>query len=804
MTKRMHRNRVGRPAWAALIASCGLLSPAAAHAQVQPGAAAPQSDALQAKGTVEEIIVTAQKREEKLSDVPLSITAATGDQLANRGITDTSQLSKIVPGFTFQQSSYGTPVFAIRGIGFFDNSILAGPTVTTYIDQVPQPLSVMTRGSTLDLERVEVLKGPQGTLFGQNSTGGAINYIAAKPTDALKAGVDLGYGRFNEVIAGGFVSGPLSETVRARLAVRQEYMAGWQQSQTRPGDTLGRKRFSNGRLLLDWEPSDKVKFEFSASGWIDRSDGLAPQLLAFAAANPVTPLTQYVADAMNASPKNPGSARAADWTPGFDYARNDKYYLLSLRADWEISDVISLTSITAYSHLTTDRPVDTDGSAFDDFRFDIQNGRAKMFSQELRLNGELGALRWMIGGNYQNLTGSEYQIIDHFSTTDVVDLSPFGLPVYIQHSNSNYQKQRPITKSVFASLDFAVTEQLRAYASARYSDERRRFEGCLGDSGRSPTATSVPIRTAFGALSSVLSGSPTVVAPFGCLTFNDLTAKPGLVRRNLNEDNVSWRVGLDWKPSEEMLLYVNATKGYKSGSFSIVPAIFESQFQPVTQEAVLAYDAGVKLSLADRRVQLTGAVFYYDYKNKQLLGFYDSGPFGQLPKLINIPKSRVYGAEIEGTIRPVDGLVLSGGVTYVNSRVRSDPRAPDVPLDPFAQPTSYIGEAFPNTPKWQAVLDAEYSFALNRSLNAVVGGSATHLSSSYAAFGESPIFLMPSYTVFDVRAGVESADERWRLQLWGRNIGNKLYLTNVQHLIDSVARTVGMPATYGVSLAYRY
>jgi len=218
------------------------------------------------------IVVTAQKRSERLTDVPLSIAAASGDELARKGITDTAQLTKLVTGFAYQQGSYGTPVFSIRGIGYYDLAVLGGPTVAAYVDQVPLPLSSMTRGATLDLERVEVLKGPQGTLFGQNSTGGAINYIAAKPTDELAAGFEIGYGRFNEVTADAFVSGPLTDTLRARVAVRQESMGGWQRSMTRPGDTLGKKRFYNGRLLLDWQPTETLQFELNVSGWQDRSD----------------------------------------------------------------------------------------------------------------------------------------------------------------------------------------------------------------------------------------------------------------------------------------------------------------------------------------------------------------------------------------------------------------------------------------------------------------------------------------------------------------------------------------------------
>ena len=147
-----------------------------------------------------EIVVTAQKRSERLADVPMSISVVTGDTLARAGIVDASQLVQAVPGFNYQQGAFGTPIFSIRGIGYNDNSTSAGPAVSVYTDQVALPYSVMARGALLDLERVEVLKGPQGTLFGMNSTGGAINFIAAKPTDTLAAGMTAGFARFNDCL----------------------------------------------------------------------------------------------------------------------------------------------------------------------------------------------------------------------------------------------------------------------------------------------------------------------------------------------------------------------------------------------------------------------------------------------------------------------------------------------------------------------------------------------------------------------------------------------------------------------------
>ena len=185
-----------------------LAAPHVALAQASSAKAAPGSGQTTGSDAVEvgEIVVTAQKRQQSINDVGMSITAASGEQLAARGVADTSQLTKVVPGFNYNETAQASPVYTIRGIGYQDSSIAASPAVTVYVDEVPIPYSGGTLGAALDLERVEVLKGPQGTLFGSNSTGGAINYIAAKPTERLAAGANLRYGRFNTVDTSGFAT----------------------------------------------------------------------------------------------------------------------------------------------------------------------------------------------------------------------------------------------------------------------------------------------------------------------------------------------------------------------------------------------------------------------------------------------------------------------------------------------------------------------------------------------------------------------------------------------------------------------
>lgn len=773
-------------------AAMSAASLAAAQGEAPAHAAAPADEVPR----IDEVIVTAQKRSERIADVPMSITAMSGDQLARVGVTDTTSLTKIVPGFGYQQGAFGAPVFSIRGIGFYDNAIAVSPTVTIYQDQVALPYSIEARGATLDLERVEVLKGPQGTLFGMNSTGGAINYIAAGPTTQLEAGADLSFGRFNALDATAFVSGPLSDTVTARVAVQRQLADGWQRSATRPGDSLGERDFSNARMLLDWNPSDELSFKLALNGWLDRSDSQAAQFQGFYPAVPVTPLTQFVADGLESSPIATADARSADWDAGREYARDDKFYQGSLRADWQLTDELTLTSITAYSEFRGDDPGDVDGSAFTNFAMVAHRALLQTFSQELRFAGTAGPFSWMLGGNYQSDVANEFQESINQGTNN--QIGPFLFTKLVQRADQDVS-----TKSVFGSLDYEVLDSVTLQASVRHTTQDRTFDGCIADDGPGPTG--VPAATAFGFLSTILSGTPTVIPPGGCVTMNDTTFKPELAHSRLDEDNLSWRLGAKWRLSSDAMIYANATKGYKSGSYSLVPAILASQFTPVTQESVLAYEVGFKQSLLDRKADISGAAFYYDYADKQLLGNVLTPVFGTLPQLVNIPKSHVYGAELELVTHPFTGLRATVGATYVFSRVEQDPVDPAVPRDPFGGLTSYVGEAFPNTPRWQAVADVEYGFPIgSTSLNAFVGATGTYRSASDAAFGESPEFELPAYGLLDLRAGIESATGRWVGQIWARNVTDRYYWTNTTHLTDYLSRLSGMPATYGVTVSYRY
>jgi len=736
---------------------------------------------------LEEVVVTAQKRSENVNDVPLSITTATAGDLVKLGITSPDQLEKLVPGFTYQKSAYGVPVYYIRGIGFYDTTTGVTPAVAVYVDQIGLPFLAMTRGDSLDVERIEVLKGPQGTLFGQNSTGGAINYIAAKPTTTPEAGISLDYGRFNAAALEGYVSGPLADTLSARVAIRAEQQGDWQESYTRDAG-LGAKHFLSGRLLLDWIPADNLRFELNINGWRDTSDTEAPQLIQVAFQVPAPNGYPPAIAALTNYPLAPHNTRAADWDPGTDFARDDNFYQASLHAEWQIQSDLTLTSLTSYADDHTTSETEADGTAYLD-AISAPHVVLTSLSQELRLAGELGAGRykWMVGGNYSRDKADENQYFPLGNSNSLL----LGMH-YDGALNVNDQAIK--TKAGFGSFSTKVTDTVTAEASARYTDSQRKFVGCLADPGNGELAT------AFTVLAGFLAGAPRPIGPGQCVTTDPTRDfQPGLVRNNLDEDNASWRASLNWEPNSNSLLYATLSKGYKAGNYATVPGLSPAQFAPVTQESLLAYEVGTKLTLIDRTLQLNSAVFYYDYKDKQLLGYYNDPLFGPLPRPVNIPKSRITGAEIDLQWNPFRGLRIKGGLTYVDSKVLENPT---IPIDPYGNPTNFIGEAFPNTPRWQGVMDAEYSIPINANVSGYVGSTFSYRSSSNAAFGDTPMFVLNAHGLLDLRLGVES--KRWRAELYGRNVTDKYYWTNVQHVTDTVTRYAGMPATFGIFTSYKF
>lgn len=781
-----------------------VMTPALAQS-APPSAEAPE------QSRAGDIIVTAQKRSERLNDVPLSITAATGDQLIDAGVVAAEDLVKVVPGFSYTRTLWGAPSFIIRGVGVTDSSLGITPAVSVYVDQVPLPYLVEATGGAFDLERVEVLKGPQGTLFGQNSTGGAVNFVAAKPTDEFEVGGSFTYGRFNQADIEAYVSGPISSTLRGRVAVRHESRDGWQVSQTRPDDRLGVRDFTQARAILDWEPSDSLKFELNLNGWRDRSETQAQQFQELSPQSPaaVGGATEFVNAAApiyaQPAPKNP---RLADWgvdlppglpavylaaIPDADLHKDNSFVQVSLKGEAGLSDAVSLTSITAYSRYKQDTPLDTDATRFWNINFRITGDIENIF-QELRLAGDMDAFKWMVGGNYS------YDSVDETEHYDLAGSNSTLVGVRFT-DGEQMMSQRVSTASLFGDVQYEVLPGLTAQGSLRYTTYKDKFHGCLHDAGDGLWAAAIQALA-----NNVLGANPPVNLQAGqCITLVPSSSPPTFtapdtIHKTLKQNNLSWRAGLSWKLSPDNMIYANVTRGYKAGGFPGVVAIVADQFNPIGQESVLAYEVGFKLGLADRLLQLNGAGFYYDYKDKQLVGIVPNAAIGPTLALVSIPKSRISGFELDTTLRPSSRLTIGAAATYINSKVISSFNLPD----PLGNTVDVRGEMLPTTPEWQLQGRMDYTAPLSSKIDLRLGGSARYQSSSNATFGNVPSYVIDGYTIVDAFAGIESNDGQWSAQLWGRNLFNQYYLTAILRGGDTISRSTGMGATYGITLTFKY
>ncbi|EQB10757.1 TonB-dependent receptor [Sphingobium lactosutens] len=785
--------------YGALLASVSLaclLTESPAFAQ-QTQAGAPQADISDSA----DIVVTANKRQENINKVGLSITAVSGEALQDRKVTSLEDIASVVPGLAFASSTANTPIFTLRGVGFNESSLGVYPAVSVYLDQTPLPFPVMASHTAFDLERVEVLKGPQGTLFGQNSTGGAINYIAAKPTGSFEAGGDISYGRFNQIDGNAFISGPVTDNLRFRLAGTALHSDDWQKSYTRD-DKLGEQNYYAGRLLLDWNPADTVRFSLNVNGWRDKSDPQAQQLVLKFGQIPA-----YASPALLAYPFPRDNARAADWSTGALRPRADrKFFQAALRTDIDLTDNLTLTSLTSYDDYKQDQVTDGDGMSLIVFDLEKNDGYIHSFNQELRLaNDQASTFRWIVGANYEKSTTFENQILRYIDSTNY---NPDNL--YINASGVT-NKQKIENYAFFGNAEYKLTEELTLKAAARYTQSRNNANICGYAAGDGNVAD------LFNLLGSLLSTVPfTPIGQTDCYSLNETNTPGEPYVRTLKQDNVSWRAGIDYQVTPQTLIYANASRGYKAGSFPSLAAATYAALSPVTQESVTAYEAGVKTQLFDRKVGLNLAAFYYDYRDKQIRGKTPDPIFGILDVLVNVPKSRIQGAEADITLRPTEGLTITAAGTFLDSKVQ---RYSGVNVIGAAD--DFRGDPLPFTPKWSGSLNVDYKVRMPNGGSPFIGFTVTGRSASDATLGGrritfpvSPatilkpgvdhIYKIDGYATVDARIGYVSDGDRWRVSLWGKNIFNEYYWTNVIPANDSSARFAGRPATYGVTLGFNF
>lgn len=790
-----------------------------------------------------DIIVTAQRRAESLNDVGMAVQAVDAGTLEALRVTDMRDLTTVAPSFTVSQSYQGVPTYTLRGIGFNTINLSATSTVGTYVDEVSYAYPIMNTGPVLDLERVEVLKGPQGTLYGRNSTAGLVNFITAKPTDEFRGGVKAEIGNYETYNFEGFVSGPLADGIAARIAVRSENSdKGWQISNSRPDERQGKvdKLAVRGSLAIDPTPSTSI--DFSVNYWQNKSDTLAGQGIGFTpATTPGNPRPQgnfnqaglpaYLANNF------PTKASQADWAPRAgrsadigigaglpgDLAENNRFWGLKLRIDQELSDAVKFVSLTSYNDFKRDALSDWSGAPYE-IMLQKADGRLKSFAQEVHLEGEFGDANWLVGayfahdklkdGNRTMLGENANSNLIAYNGSQLLYTSPLnsdgnGGFIYTQQQLADafrtYQDSGVMdtkTWSLFANADTNLTEKLKLTVGVRYTQDKQKYKGCSADfNGSMLPNVNVVNRTLFMALYQ-LTAVPDPIGLNECNTFHldsaTQTGYFGPVETVLDESNTAWRVALDYKANDDTLFYASISRGYKAGQSPVNAASKAEQNYPVVQEKLTAYEVGVKASLADRLLQANLAAFYYDYKDKQISTYFADPIYTALSRLDNIPKSKAYGFEGELALRPAQGVTLTANGLWLKTKVIGY-----VGTNAAGQVADYDGAEFIYSPRFQGSVVAAYDTPVSDTMNLNGAVSVRYQSKSNTIFENDPLYQIDSYAVVNASLGVKD-ESGWSLALWSKNLFNKYYWSAVASNANVVVRFANQPRTFGLTAGYAF
>jgi len=736
-----------------------------AQAQTQP-----PPPATDTAPVVADIIVTAQKRSENLQDVPIAITAITGQSLRDGRIDDLVALSGHAPGLQIKSDdNAANPRIFIRGVGVNDFNPSTASAVGIYVDgaYVASPLAQLA--AFYDLDQVEVLRGPQGTLYGRNTTGGAINLTTRKPSNTFEADASAEYGRFNSVDLQGGVGGPI---VDGKLALR---IAGLYASDD--GYSLNRLTGHRGnntnrwalRGTLRFTPNSQLTDDLTVS--VNKSRGGS----IWAYNRSLFPATAQATgpDGLCA----PGYYTSGQCTNVLGYANTsknlyegdysfegkDKLDLFSATntATFDLGGV-SLVSVTSYQHANRNDQEDTDASPL----IDIGTGpapvitasyiaRQNTFSQELRLqsNGHT-TLRYVAGLYYAHddlSNNSHYNVLPGLLDPDpLVNLANgigvFGWP--LQQKTDSY--------AAFAQIDYDITDRLTLTGGLRYSADHKSFH-YISTAADSP----VPIFTYDGAK-----------------TFS----------------SVSGRAGIQYKASRDVNLYASYNRGTKSGGFFSGQTALVSDIGPYADETVNAYEIGAKTELFGHRVRANFSAFYYDYKNLQV---YTTVVRGLITEQLftNASAARIYGGEAEIEATPFHGLTLSIGTSVLSAEYR----------DFQSAGADYSGNRLPSAPTFS--LNASANYVHDLPFGAIVASlDLTHRSKVFFDTANTARLTDPARTFVDGRLGLRLGHGRYEIGVWGKNLfdeTNIVDITSIESLGFDVF-SVGPPRTYGLYLRAKY
>jgi iron complex outermembrane recepter protein len=606
-----------------------------------------------------DIVVTAQKREQNLQDVGVAVSAISADDLEAMGVADAKDIARVMPGVVFDATASGSvnANLTVRGVSQSDFSSTQESPNSIYIDEVYLSSPNAAAFPLYDLERIEVLRGPQGTLFGRASSGGLASFITKKPSNQFEGYAEVGYSRFNTYYAEAGFGGPISDSVRYRLSGKTEHGNGWFRNTNPGGKDTFEKKFYGIRGQIEADLSDALTARLSVS--YDKSPRHLEGLY--------KPINFYVDPATGDPTPLPATLDFYGTGPGNDFAGyrdtnpdaqtgsfnnvgflSNERFSPTLNLQWDAGSA-TVTSITNYTKFKYAYNEDCDGGPVDFCNFPLGQD-LDQWTQELRVNGKAGALTYTAGLYYLNIK----QVAFAAFSFPALSGSDFAF------SDTNPVGQKAESYAAFGQLEYEFTEQLKATFGLRYTHDKKTVDSKvffyeLGN-GYS------------GGIGTTIFDPPLLVYDFSPATVGALaTAKANLW---------SGKFQLDYKPSDDALIYASVSRGAKGPGFNTnVSGNLTAAETPFGSESLWAYEVGSKFDLLDRRLRFNSSVFYYDYSNFQ--GF----AFNGLQGVVGNYDGYFYGGEVELVAKIGSGLTANLGAAYLKSKLRDIPTARDGVID---------------------------------------------------------------------------------------------------------------------------
>ncbi len=740
------------------IVAAGVLAPVTALAQQSPSVSA-----------LDEIVVTAQRREENQQDVPIAVTTATASFLDENDVRTIEDLNGAIPGFvTTNTVGYSGAPLSIRGIGGANGggNIFNDEPVGVYVDGVYIARLSFSTADLLDVDSIQVLRGPQGTLYGRNSTAGAVLVTTKRPTQEFEGEFKVGATSFGDYNVSGVVSGGLTDTLSGRLAVGYSDKDGFGENAF-DGSGIGGSEDFSARASLRYEPTENVVFDLIGE-YQDRT------------ANPALIPVTGVGDTNGIGSPFVPRADLDEVLENDGFNLNDENladsesYALTLSGEIDLGWA-NLSTISAYRSWDLVGTQDSDSGPLQLFN---NNGdiESEQFSQELRLASTgSGPFSWIVGGFYFNETADLLFQIRNFRGL-------FGLGTEAVFDAS----QDTEAYAIFGDFTYDISDRLSITLGGRYSSEDKDF-----------TNDQVVTTINGGTLPPFFFGGATLPAGFPF-------ANPPEFVSDASFDDFSPRVVVDYKATDDVLLYASYSQGFKSGgfnSFGLTPA-FDS-------EDVDAFEAGFKSDFANGRARLNASAFVYDYSNLQIRLPVPTGGVD----IQNVGAADIFGFEVEGSLLLTDDLTVSANISVLDTEITegqipaisstTGPFPIGAPL-PLA-PVDVAGNELTRAPSFQAYINANYEKEIGSYLGQI---GATLKTQSGVFFLETnqdtSTFSNDAWTEVDLRASISDPDDVWELAVFGQNIFNDRHISAVTALGGFPNASINEPVKWGVEAVIRY